>query len=262
MRNHLVLVACLAIVGSVAHAAPRRHVEDEDIVDHEEAKPRAKDWHVAIGPYLWASSVDADVSLGSASVSSGVDFLTLKRHARYGIEMLGEARYGRYSIYGDVLYGVVDVDADKTVGPLMVTLDGSASSLLIDGIAGYLLGGGEQEWLSLEARSGVRYQRTAISGSVNVAGADVSPAAQINAAADALAGAQVTVRPAAWFAVSGTFDMGVFGDSTATWSAATDASVRITSHARLSLGWRTLTTERPHVSIVMHGPRAAFQLVF
>jgi hypothetical protein len=30
----------------------------------------------------------------------------------------------------------------------------------------------------------------------------------------------------------------------------------------LSLGWRTLTIERAHVSMVMHGPRAALQLVF
>ncbi|HWU87704.1 MAG TPA: hypothetical protein VN253_10540 [Kofleriaceae bacterium] len=251
-------------------------VDNQDAVDDDRAKvldppvrlrksaekARPNSWHVAIGPYLWASSVDANVSLGPASVSSGVDFFEVQRHARYGAEVLAEARYGRFSIYGDVMYGVVAVDGAKEVGPLMVTLNGTASSLLADGTAGYLLAGGDQSLLSLEALAGVRYQRTVIAGSVNVAGVDVSPPAQVDAAADALAGAHVVVRPFRRFSFSGTFDLGVFGASTSTWSASADASARVSKHVLLSLGWRTLTTERPNVSIVMHGPRAAVQLMF
>ena len=247
--------------------------EDEDDVEDEEVEieapvritkqaRRSKDWHIAVGPYLWASSVDADISLGSASVSTGVDFFDIKRHAKYGAEVLAEARYGRFAIYGDFMYGVVGVDGATEVGPLMVTLEGEASSLLVDGIAGVMLAGGEQSLLSLEARGGVRYQRTAISGSVNVAGTDVSPSAHVDAAADAIAGAYAAVRPCRRFALSGTLDIGVFGDSDRTWAAAADATFRITSRVRMSLGYRTLTTERTNVSIVMHGPRAAVQLVF
>ena len=44
--------------------------------------------------------------------------------------------------------------------------------------------------------------------------------------------------------------------------AAADASMRVTSRVQLSLGWRTLTTDRAQVSIVMHGPRAAIQFLF
>jgi hypothetical protein len=360
MRHHLALVACLAVSGSIAHAAPGRpsgrhgkvskkakhkprvappveqpadvdtdddddtadeafeaprltkrgkrkraraveareatesdseriafrgeaiEARDEHVVDHADAveddravvrdapvrvrkaavKPQAKDWHVAIGPYLWASSVDANVSLGSASVSAGVDFMDIQRHARYGVPVLAEVRYGRFAIYGDLLYGVVDVNGARDVGPLMVTLSGSASTLLVDGTAGYLLAGGEQSVLSLEARTGVRYQRTAIAGSVDVSGSDVSQPSHVDAAADMLAGAHVVVRPFRRFSVSGTIDLGVFGASTNSWSASTDASVRIGKHVLLSLGWRTFTTERTNVSIVMHGPRTAVQLMF
>lgn len=247
--------------------------EDEDEIDDDRAeapvklretakKAPPKQWHVAIGPYLWASAVDANVSLGPASVSSGVDFFEITRHARYGAEVLAEARYGRFSIYGDLMYGIVDLGGAKEVGPLMVTLEGSASSLLIDGTAGYMITGGGQSLLSLEARTGVRYQRTAISGSVNVAGNEVSPTKHVDAAADMLAGAHVIVRPFRRFALSGTVDLGVVGVSASTWSASADASVRVAKHVLLSLGWRTLTTERTNVSIVMHGPRAAVQLMF
>jgi hypothetical protein len=90
----------------------------------------------------------------------------------------------------------------------------------------------------------------------------VMAASHVDAAADALAGARVAVRPFERMSVSGALDLGVFGDSRLTWSGSADANVRITKHTRLSLGWRTLTTARTNVSIVMHGPRAAFQVMF
>ncbi|MEO8698966.1 MAG: hypothetical protein ABI867_02950 [Kofleriaceae bacterium] len=253
-----------------SEVAARSDDEDADEADavapirvHETAdKARPKQWHVAFGPYLWASSVDANISLGPASVSSGVDFFQITRHAKYGAEFLAEARYGRLAIYGDVMYGVVGVDGSKEVGPLMVTLDGTVSSLLVDGNAGFLLTGGDHSLLSVEARAGMRYQRTMIKAAVTVSNAEVSPPKHVDAAADALAGANVVLRPFRRLAFSGGFDLGVFGDSSSTWSASVDASVRVSSHVLLSLGWRTLTTERPNVSIVMHGPRAAVQLVF
>ena len=240
----------------------RAEVVDAPVKLRRHTAAHAKDWHVAIGPYLWASSVDANVSLGPASVSAGVDFIQMERHARYGAEVLAEARYGRISLSGDLMYGVVAVDGQTAVGPLMVTLNGTASSVLVDGAAGYMLAGGDHSLLSLEARGGVRYQRTAVAASVGVAGADVSPPEQVDAGADAVGGARVFVRPSSRFYFSGTFDLGVFGASNSTWSASADASVRVTSRFLLSLGWRTLTIDRANVAITMRGPRAAVQLLF
>lgn len=316
--RYLVLVACLALIGSVAHAAPARRrgkvskkvepraeveppVErvsardddrdddddryngerrfnadidrsDDDRDDDDAAEvrparvkvraPRAKDWQVAIGPYLWASSVEADVSIGGASVGAGIDFMEMKRHARYGAEVIAEARYRRFAITGDLMYGVVDVNGDKEVGPVTVGLTGTASSLLVDGATGYMLAGDDHAPLALEVRAGVRYQRTKVAGAVGIGGSDVASTVQVMAGADALAGARVFVRPVHWFFLSGTVDVGVFGTSTLTWSAAADASLRVTSRVLLSLGWRTLTMNGANVSVVMHGPRAAAQLLF
>ncbi|MBX3158572.1 MAG: hypothetical protein KF773_21560 [Deltaproteobacteria bacterium] len=258
----------------VAVRSARTDADDDDDGDEREDavapvrlraqhdKKAKKAWHVAIGPYLWASSVDAQVSLGPASVSAGVDFIETQRHARYGAEVLAEARYGKLAIYTDFMYGVVDVDGATDVGPLSVMLAGTASSLLVDGFVGYRLLGDVDSLLSLEARGGVRYQRTSIAGSVEVSGNNVSPPEYVDAASDGLAGAQVTLRPSRRFALSSTVDLGVFGASTNTWSAAADASVRITSHVLFSLGYRTLTTERANVHLVMHGPRAALQVLF
>jgi len=259
----------------VGFASHHRSDVDDDVAIEDEAEvdapvklrkavavPPARDWHVAIGPYLWASSVDANVSLGSSTVGAGVDFIQLEHHAQYGAEVLGEVRYDRFSFAGDLMYGVVAVDGGTSVGPVMVTANGSASSLLIDGLGGYQVYGDDHSVLSLEARGGARYQRTAVSGSIGVAGSTVNEDAQALAGVDALAGGHVVVRPLRWLFASSAFDVGVFGASRTTWSASADASVQLGSHLLLSLGYRTLTMQRTHVELVLHGPRAALQLTW
>jgi hypothetical protein len=225
--------------------------------------PADPGWQVAIGPYLWASSVDANVSLGG-SVSTGVDigFIPLVQHARYGAEILGEVRHGRFALYGDLMYGAEAVNGSTTVASVMVTLAGNASSLLVDGAAGYQLIGDDDAVFSLEARAGIRYQRTEVSGQLAIAGFTLQSPDAVDDGSDAIAGTRAVLRPARWVSFSGVFDVGVFGSSQRTWSASADASLRVSSHVLVSAGWRTLTMDRAQVSLSMHGPRAALQLVF
>ncbi len=287
----LALAACLAVTGSIAHAEPHRRARhhgkahtkptqeaaaeptehrdevDAELVDEPERprhhlRHRDHDWHLAIGPNVWASSVDATVSLGSKTVTTGIDFLQMEHHARYGVPLLAEARHGRFSLVTDLTYGVVDIAGGKSVGPLMVALDGSASSLMVDGLAGYRVAGDEHSPFSLEARGGIRYQRTAVSASLGIDGATATSYGSVTDGMDALAGARVFVRPSSSFFLTGTADIGLFGSSSRTWSAAADASVRITSHVMLSAGWRTLTTESAAMQLVMYGPRVSLQALF
>jgi hypothetical protein len=242
-------------------------IEDEQVDDIAEVEvvkraSRTRDWNVALGPYLWMSSVQADVSLGSSSVGAGVDFIDIRRHAKYGIELQGEARYRGFSITTDFMYGVVGIGGDREVGPLMVKVDGTASSMLLDGFAGYTVAGNDRSVLAVEARAGVRYQRTALSGSVVVEDNTVASPSQVDAAGDALAGTRVFLRPWRWLYASGAFDYRVAGVSTNTWSASADASLRITKRFLFSVGYRTLTTERANVKMKMYGPRAALQILF
>lgn len=235
----------------------------DDAAKLVKAEPAApSEWHLTIGPYLWASAVDANVSVGSTSVSAGIDFIPIEEHAKYGIEALAELRYGRFAISGDLMYGVLGATGSAGIGPVMTTLTGNVSSLMIDGAAGYTLFGDDDSLLGLEVRSGIRYQRTTVSGELDVGGYSLQTPEQVDAGSDALVGARGVVRPLRWLALSGMFDVGVFGVSSKTWSATADASVRVWSHLLISLGWRTLTMDRSQVSIVMHGPRAAIQLTF
>jgi hypothetical protein len=228
-----------------------------------EPTPAARRWQVAIGPYLWASAVDANVSLGGP-VSSGTDVgsIPLERHGRYGAEILAEVRYGRFAISGDLMYGSATVTGSTSVASVMVMLTGNASSVLVDTAASYQVIGDQDAAFSLEARAGVRYQRTAVNGEVRFAGVTLQTADVVDDGSDATVGTRAVVRPAHWILLSGMVDMGVFGASNSTWSASADASVRLSSHVLVTAGWRTLTLDRSRVSLVLQGPRAAVQLVF
>lgn len=225
--------------------------------------PADRGWQVAIGPYLWASSVNANVSLGgSVSAAADIGFIPLVQHARYGAEILGEIRHGRFALYGDLMYGSEAVSGSTSVASLMVTLSGNASSLLVDGAAGYQLIGDEDAVFSLEARAGIRYQRTEVNGQLAIEGFTLQSPDAVDDGSDAIAGTRVVLRPARWVFFSGVLDVGVFGSSDRTWSASADASLRVSSHFLVSAGWRTLTMDRTQVSLSMQGPRAAVQLVF
>jgi hypothetical protein len=220
-----------------------------------------KPWSFALGPYVWASSVDANVSLGGASVAAGVDFIDITRHTKFGMELLGEARYRKLCVTGDMTYGLVALNGSREVGPFMVTVDGRAGSLMADGTAGYQIGGDDSK-LAIEPRVGLRYQRTAVAMKVGLNENMLTPPAIVTSSRDALAGARVFVRPSRRVYFTGTGDIGMFGDSRLTWSAAVDASVHVSKYVLVSVGYRSLTTESPNISLVMHGPRFAVQATF
>ncbi len=238
---------------------------DIDIVAvaHHAEKAGPRDWNVAIGPYAWASAVDASVSVGGKSVDpSGIHFAKLDHTIKYGGELVGEARYGRFSLAGDVIFGAIGIDAGTAAGPLMVNIHGDVSALLADGAAGVRLLGDDHSVLAVEARGGIRYQRTAIRASVGVDGAAVAPPEMVFAGADFVAGGRVFLRPSQRFFFTGAADVGVVGASSSTWSVSADASLRLGSHVQLSLGWRTMAMDRSSVNLVLQGPRFVMQLLF
>jgi hypothetical protein len=291
MRHLLALAACVAATTSIADASPKHkhdkkkhRVEnkqddddvaiatpieeerpiDEDEIDAKIALPPAPakhDWHVAIGPDLWASSVDAKVSFGGQSITQSVGFFQTSDHARFGVPLVGEARFGRFSLAGDFLYGVIDLDGAKEVGPVMATLQGSASQLELDALAGVRILGESDSTFALEARAGLRYSRTVVAGSLGVDGSQVVAVGLVESSADALAGARLFVRPWQSLYLTGAGEIGLFGDDQ-TYSFSADANWRVTNHVLVSLGWKQQMTSSSLAEITMHGPRGAVQVLF
>jgi hypothetical protein len=242
-------------------ADAREPAAPEDITDARRPPAPSPGWTFAIGPYVWASSVQANVSLGSLTAGVDIGFLSIVRHTRYGGEALMEARRGRFGISADVMYGEAAIDGSTEIASVMATFTGKAGSLLLDSAVGYDVLGDEASAFSLEARPGVRYQRTTIQGQLSAAGIMLQTPELVEGGTDLLLGARATLRPAHWAELSGAFDIGVAGSSDRTWSYTVDAAVHVASWLRLAAGWRSMTTQRSSVSIEMSGPRIALQLV-
>jgi hypothetical protein len=221
-----------------------------------------RDWHFAIGPYGWASNVEAKVTVGDATVTQAVDFIDLTKHTKFGAQVLAEARYRRLSVQADLTYAVIGLNGSKDIGPLMVTINGSASTIQADGFAGYRVFGSNQSLFAIEPRLGIRYQRTVVSGAIDVNGGGVAPPESIDAGSDGLLGGRVFVRPWRKVQFTANADIGVVGTSTATWSASADTTLQLKNRVLISLGWRTMMMDRAYVRMVMSGPRASVQVLF
>jgi len=247
-------------------------LSDDIDEDEDEAAPlsarkhtlgKERDWHVAIGPYLWASAVDADVNIGSAKLGATIDFGDMTKHARYGIPIMFEAGYKRVTLYTDFMYGVVDVAGKTEAGPLMIDIKGTAKNLMMDNFLGVtVLGASETAMLSVEPRVGLRYQRTVISGAVDLSGSQFAPPSQVSGESDALVGGRVIVRPFRKLSLIGLADGRIFGSSVSTWSATIEAKYKFTSFVQAALAYRTLTTDSAQVGLEMYGPRLTIQATF
>jgi hypothetical protein len=142
------------------------------------------------------------------------------------------------------------------------SMTGNAGTLLLDSAVSYELIGPDAALFSLEARSGVRYQRTTVRGELGVAGFTLQTPELVDDGADVVLGARAVLRPTHWSLLAGAFDIGVAGASDSTWSTTLDASLRVSSRVSLTAGWRSLTVHRSSVNIQLSGPRVALQLLF
>jgi hypothetical protein len=62
-------------------------------------------WTYTIAPYFWAAGLSGDVgSFGLPTIHVDSDFGDILKHLDFAAMAIGEARYDRYSIFGDVMY--------------------------------------------------------------------------------------------------------------------------------------------------------------
>jgi hypothetical protein len=99
--------------GSVASAADLRQ---PFIIP--ETKPAAGDgWTFAASPYFWGAGISGDVGqFGLPAVHLESDFGDILKDLDFGFMAVGEARYDRFSIFGDVIYTKVSSGAATPLG--------------------------------------------------------------------------------------------------------------------------------------------------
>lgn len=73
------------------------------------------DWQFQVTPYLWALSIDADVTVRGIESSQSVTFSDILSDLSFALMMEGEARKGRLGVYADVIYSNLS-DTDSAGG--------------------------------------------------------------------------------------------------------------------------------------------------
>ncbi len=114
-------------------------------------------WTLAFAPYFWAADLSGDVAqFGLPTVEVDLSFSDILDRLDFGTMAIGEARYDRYSIFGDVLYSKISGSAGTPRGIVassvevtsetFVGLLGVGYSIIDDDSARLDVGGGARVW--------------------------------------------------------------------------------------------------------------------
>jgi hypothetical protein len=150
------LAAALAIAGSF-FAASSGHAED----------PAPETWQFSIAPYLWAMSLDGDVTVRGNDAGVDASFVDILQQSDSIIGLLGhgEARKGNWGLYVDGVYARLGAKANPRAG---LKIKSTAELSFLEGGAFYRVGqwdlgnmtdafGGGMTSVALETYAGARY---------------------------------------------------------------------------------------------------------
>ncbi|WP_390624994.1 hypothetical protein [Pseudorhizobium xiangyangii] len=92
-------------------------------------------WTFNFAPYFWAAGLSGDAAqFGLPVVSIDASFSDVLENFDIGFMAAGEARYGPYSIFGDIIYAKLGADGDTPSGLLAESVD--VTSTTFSGLLG------------------------------------------------------------------------------------------------------------------------------
>jgi hypothetical protein len=81
-------------------------------------------WTYTVAPYFWAAGLSGDIAqFGLPEVHIDSDFGDIIQNLDFAFMAAGEARYDRFSIFGDIIYTKLGADADTPAGILADSVD-------------------------------------------------------------------------------------------------------------------------------------------
>lgn len=192
-------------------------------------EPAGAPWQFGIAPYLWATSMDGDVTVRGHKADVSATFLDILEDTNsiIGFEGHGEAHKGNWGIYLDGIYLRLGARTNPVEA---INIDTTIEMSILEGGVLYRVGdwdlgnttdafGGGPTRLILETYAGARYTTLTVSNNVSAAGLTRDDGGD-KAWVDPLVGARATLNLTEHlqFILGG--DVGGFGaGSEMTWSA-------------------------------------------
>ncbi|NGO52830.1 hypothetical protein [Allomesorhizobium camelthorni] len=97
-------------------------------------------WTFSAAPYFWAAGISGDVGqFGLPPVEVDASFGDIFDHLDFGAMAIGEARYDRYSIFGDIMYSKISGSTGTPRGILASSVEVSSETFAGLIGAGYAL---------------------------------------------------------------------------------------------------------------------------
>lgn len=133
-------------------------------------------WTFAFSPYFWAAGLSGDISqFGLPTVHVSPDFGDLFENLDFGAMAMGEARNGRYSFFGDVMYTRLSVGSATPRGIVASRVDVTSETFAGLVGTGYSVLASDQGYLDIVAAARIWHVGTDISFSGGILdGVDVS----------------------------------------------------------------------------------------
>ena len=86
-------------------------------------------WTFTVAPYFWAAGISGEVGqFGLPPVDVDASFGDIFDHLDFGAMAIGEARYDRYSIFGDIMYAKISGAAGTPRGILASSVEVSSET--------------------------------------------------------------------------------------------------------------------------------------
>lgn len=147
------IIGCLSL--AFLHAGHATAAEPATPPAADIQSPGPENWEFAVTPYFWAAGLSGKTSqFRSPVINIDASFDKLFQNLDFGAMLMGEARKGRYSIFGDLLYTKIGSQGSLPRG--ILANDADVKSSTFAGFAGLSYSVHETSTTRLEVAAGVR----------------------------------------------------------------------------------------------------------
>ncbi|WP_431322923.1 hypothetical protein [Rhizobium sp. YTU87027] len=122
MKTILVSAAVLCL--GLAAASPGRTADLTPLAPDAKPVESPSGWTFTFAPYFWAAGMSGDIAqFGLPEVHVDADFGNLLENLDFAFMGAGEARYDRFSIFGDVIYTKLGASGNTPRGIVVDSID-------------------------------------------------------------------------------------------------------------------------------------------
>ncbi|MCV9943983.1 MULTISPECIES: hypothetical protein [unclassified Rhizobium] len=118
------IILALATVAMVAFASPGKAADPTPLAPDVAVVETPSGWTFTVAPYFWGAGISGDIGqFGLPEVHIDSSFTDILRNLDFAFMAAGEARYDRFSVFGDIIYTKLGADGDTRRGILADSID-------------------------------------------------------------------------------------------------------------------------------------------